>query len=187
MGAQRIGRNRGAGNGRTADGNLHTLEISDITSPVSQAVLQETRLRIMAVLSSAEAWRRNGYSLQELGQILDCSPQNAHHHLRILANINAVQVTRSEATQRIPRQFWISNVRAIRLRPFDGGSLDLDLGASDTTLTRLDRELRKWAKAHGSEEAHPAALSFSALLLGMEKEAANELLAVLQKRVQRGS
>lgn len=81
---------------------------------VAQAVLQATRLRILTYLASEETERRRGLSLQELGELLGCSPQNAHHHLRILAEEGLAHVVREERTQRIPRQFWSTALREVR-------------------------------------------------------------------------
>lgn len=104
------------------------VELDEPDGPVAQAVLQATRLRLLAILSSDEVRERGGLSLQELGDLLACSPQNVHHHVRRLVDAGMVYMARSEATQNVPRQYWCSDVRCIRLHvPMTGLAAALDV------------------------------------------------------------
>ena len=159
------------------------LTIDDLNSAVSQAVLQETRLRILAILASAEARRRGGYSLQEMGQMLDCSPQNAHHHLRILGEVGVARVFRTEATQRIPRQFWVSDVHTVRLRPDGLGSLQVDAATDNGKLRAVARAIKEWAESHGGADAEAGALQIAAFLTDLGPEASRALLGSLREHL----
>lgn len=155
--------------------------ITDLNAPESQAVLQETRLRILALLSGAQAQRREGFSLQELGRFLECSPQNVHHHLRILAEVGVVRVARTEATQRIPRQFWVSDIHRICLRAADGGDVEIDTAIPLKIAQRLERDLEAWAAETPYGPAVEEALRFGHLLGGLGADDATKVLEILRE------
>lgn len=156
------------------------LDIADLSSRVAQAVLQETRLRMLAVLSSPRAHVRGGYTISELGELLGCSSQNAHHHLKILQRVGAARVVRSEATQRIPRQFWLSDVHRVRLRPPQGGDMTIETGIPEEALEDLAKALTPWADAQKGAESLSLALDFAAFVLSQDRATVDALLEIIE-------
>lgn len=162
--------------------------VDEPDGPLGQAILQGTRLRMLAVLGSDEARRRGGYTLQDLGQILDCSPQNAHHHLRILDQFGAAHVVRAEATQRVPRQFWLTDVRGIQLEvPGVDSAVVLRFGAEDGGASLLASQIEAQARAEGvaglAGRLGPVALHVLAALDSTDLE----VLAAALARISKGA
>jgi helix-turn-helix protein len=75
-----------------------------------RVVLQETRSLLLELLRRPRADGKRGWTVQELSRRLDCTAQNAHHHLQILRDHGLAHVAIEEPTNGIPRQYWSTHV-----------------------------------------------------------------------------
>lgn len=106
-----------------------------------RVVLQETRSLLLDLLKRPRADGKVGWTVHELARRLECTAQNAHHHLKILERHGLARVASEEPTNGIPRHYWTTHVEHVYT----------DMAADEKAALALTKARGHHTQAEGDE------------------------------------